>query len=271
MLPNPLWLRCPDDGAGPLFRVPTGVSCPHCGRTFPEADGILSLLPAGPAADPHAAAAVQAERAQRDQEARLYDRLLGLRFLSLFELPATLGPLRLRPDDQVVEVGCGTGRFTLPLAERCARVLAIDHSLESLRVLKEKLPRSAVGRVSLIQADASRLPLAPGWATAAVSCQMLEHLPTAPLRAAAIAEMARVLPPGGRLAISGYWYAPWLRLLLAREGLHGGTIFFHRFHQEEFEQLLRPYFRVERLSKRLVYVLLAHGRRNSTPLPSPSR
>jgi hypothetical protein len=87
---------------------------------------------------------------------------------------------------------------------------------------------------------------------------MLEHLPTPEMRERAVAEMARALEAGGRLALSAYWHAPLLRRLLAAEGRHSGTIFFHRFTRPEFERLLAPHFAVERLTGQLVYILLAH-------------
>jgi hypothetical protein len=88
---------------------------------------------------------------------------------------------------------------------------------------------------------------------------MLEHLPSAGMRAGAVAELARCLKTEGRLALSGYWYAPGLRWLLRREGKHSGTIYFHRFTRMELRQLLEERFVVEQISSRLIYILLAHG------------
>lgn len=201
------------------------------------------------------------ERGQRDQEATQYDGLLGLRFLSRWEIPATLYPLRITRADRMLEVGCGTGRLTVPVAEYGGELLAVDHSLESLRVLRRKLSPKAAASVLLVQGDATCLPIQPGWATCALSSQMLEHLPSAAMRAGAVAELGRCVEAGGRLALSGYWFAPVLRWLLPKEGKHSGKIFFHRFTRGELQQLLETHFVVEQLSSRLVYILLAHARR----------
>lgn len=253
-------LACPDDGR-PLERLPEGLRCAACGRHYPAADGILSLLPTREGWSEAEATLVAREREQRDREARRYDRLLGLRLFSLFEIPSALRPLGLRPDDRVLEVGCGTGRITRCLLRSGGCVLALDHSRASLRRLRERVPPALRASLCLAQADATRLPVRSGWATCVVSCQMLEHLPTEGMRAAAVAEMARVLAPGGRLALSAYRHLPALGRLLPREGYHSGAIYYHRFDREELAGLLTRHFRVERLTGRLLYVLLAHARR----------
>lgn len=211
--------------------------------------------------DRGSAAEVEAERRQRDLEAEQYDRLWPLQLFSRWEIPATLGPLQVGGEDRVLEVGCGTGRMTLRLLGRCRELIAVDHSLESLRVLRRKLPSRAAGPMLLIQGDATRLPIRSGWASRALSCQMLEHLPTPEMRREAVVELGRVLRRGGRAALSGYWYPPGLGWLLKREGKHSGAIFFHRFTHGEFRALLEPELRIEQLTARLVYVLLAHARR----------
>lgn len=253
-------LICPDDGAG-LRASQTGLTCPACARIFPVEGQLVSLLPSAAAWEPPITAEIEAERARRDLEAPRYDQLLGLRLLSHWELPATLEPLRVGPEDRVVDIGCGTGRFTLPLAARCRELIAVDHSLESLRILGRKLPASLRSSVLLVQADATRLPIRTGWATRATSCQMLEHLPGDGPRRAAVSEMARVLAADGRLALSAYWHTPGLRWLLQKEGKHSGAIYFHRFTRDELRALLEREFQVESLTGRLVYVLLAHLRR----------
>jgi len=254
-------LVCPDDGTPVVADSPQQVRCPQCGRVMASDTGIFRMLPADPGWGTAEVADATAERVQRDQEAQQYDRLVGLRLLSPWELPATLRPLQIGRGDRVLEVGCGTGRFTVPVAERCGELLAVDHSLESLRVLQRKLSRAAASNVLLVQGDATRLPIRDTWATRALSCQMLEHLPSAEMRACAVAEMARCLEPGGRLALSGYWHAPVLGGMLPRDGKHSGVIYFHRFTRSELWELLARHFTVERISGRLVYILLAHGRK----------
>lgn len=254
-------LRCPAD-AGPL-RTESDASliCACCERSFPVVDGIPCLLPAETGSTEREAEDAAAERRQRDREASLYDRLVGLRLFSALEVPALLRPLRAGALDQVVEIGCGTGRMTLPLATTGARVIAADHSLESLRRLRGKLKGMRVeGRVQVVQADAAHLPVEAGWATCGLASGVLQHLPSDAYRSRAVAELARVLEPVGRLAVSVYQDVPLLRAFLPREGRHSGAICFRRLSEQDLRGLLEPHFEVDRIAAHLVYVLLAHCR-----------
>ena len=248
---------CPDDGGTLSPETPEGLACTLCGRRFHLTGGIARMLPSPTAWTGAERGQVERERAQRDREAPSYDALAGLRLLSLVEIPATLGPLAITAQDRVLEVGCGTGRVTRRLARAGAAVLAVDHSLESLRLLEAALDGRAAGVVQLVEADASRLPVRTGWATCAVASQVLMHLPTPALRGRAVAELARALAPGGRLAVSVYRRLPGL----PAEGRHSGEIFFRRFTRDEMVGLLEPHFRVTSLTGWLGYVWLAHARR----------
>ena len=97
---------------------------------------------------------------------------------------AELTPARL------LEVGRGTGAF----AERCAaqlgcEVTALDSSPEMVRAAAARGVRAVLG-------DVTRLPFADGEFDCAVAAWMLYHVPDLDT---AIAELARVLPSGGRL------------------------------------------------------------------------
>jgi SAM-dependent methyltransferase len=263
------WLACPMDRAFPLsIRTatpsPSGeieeacLVCPGCGREYVVEAGIPRLLPDAAQMPPVEAREKQAEREQRDREARIYDRNRPLQLLSMAEIPATLGRLQPERSDLIVEIGCGTGRFTRHLARRCDRVIALDYSLASLQVAREKVEASGV---QFIQADASYLPLRDQMATKALSCQMLEHLPTAEARERALEGIARILRPEGRLVVSAYWYSPFARWFGEREGHHSDAIYFYRFDRHEFQALLSPWFEIENLSGALIYILLARGSR----------
>jgi ubiquinone/menaquinone biosynthesis C-methylase UbiE len=96
----------------------------------------------------------------------------------------------------IVDVGCGTGRFTRPLAERLhARVIGIDPSQRMLDVARAK---PGAGQVEFRLAPAERLPLEDGCADMLFMSMVLHHLPDRP---AAARECHRVLRDGGRIAM----------------------------------------------------------------------
>lgn len=91
-----------------------------------------------------------------------------------------------------LEVGVGTGR-NLRHYPAAATVLGLDASLRMLDVARA---RNIGARV--VQGDAGRLPLATGSVDTVLSTLVYCALPEP---AAAVAEMARVLRPGGRLVL----------------------------------------------------------------------
>jgi SAM-dependent methyltransferase len=88
-------------------------------------------------------------------------------------------------------VGCGTGRLLTLLAAAGAVVLGVDSDPAMLSVAATR------GRGRLVRADAQRLPLTDASVQAAVTVATLEFTAD-PARV--LAEMARVVGPGGRLA-----------------------------------------------------------------------
>jgi len=97
---------------------------------------------------------------------------------------------------RVLDIGCGTGRVVDVLARRGARAWGVDSSAEMLAEARGCRPPGG----GFKQARAERLPFKDGWFDAAVMRQVVQHLELD----AAFAEAARVLCPGGRLAIATF-------------------------------------------------------------------
>ena len=103
---------------------------------------------------------------------------------------AHLAPTGLR----VADVGTGTGILAAELARLGMRVIAVDHSARMLEAARDKLRAEGVEGVELRAGEANALPVADGELDAAFAHMVLHYLPSP---SEAIAEMARVLRPGG--------------------------------------------------------------------------
>lgn len=110
----------------------------------------------------------------------------------------TLARLYLTPDDHLLEVGCGGGTFAARALELGCRMTAVDHSADMV-ALTTAVNETAVreGRLEVLEADAESLPLPDGRFTCATAMNVLffVHVP------ALLAELHRVLAPGGRLVL----------------------------------------------------------------------
>jgi SAM-dependent methyltransferase len=108
----------------------------------------------------------------------------------------TLDPyLDGRPIRRALEAGCGTGYFSRLLqTERHWPVIPMDISAEGLRYARE------MGVERPVQGDVCSLPFVSGCFDLVLSIDVLAHLPR-PEEQRAASEMARVLAPGGMLAV----------------------------------------------------------------------
>ena len=107
----------------------------------------------------------------------------------------------LTADDCLLEVGCGGGALLkAALRSRC-RAKAVDHSNEMVRLARDQNAEAvADGRLEVLEARAESLPFADGTFTCAVMTGVLGFLADP---VAALAEIRRVLGPGGRFVALG--------------------------------------------------------------------
>lgn len=133
---------------------------------------------------------------------RWYD--LGVRLVMREQQwrPLIVGQIACPRPQTVVDVGCGTGTLTVALAQALpdARVSGVDGDRSILAQAKEK---PGAENVEWIRSLADELPFDDASVDAVVCTLVLHHLSTAGKKRA-VAEMARVLRPGGMLIVADF-------------------------------------------------------------------
>jgi len=100
---------------------------------------------------------------------------------------------------RVVDVGTGTGFVAAGLAPQASSVVGVDSSPAMLAVAAGNMQALGLGNVTLIEGSLNALPLEDESVDAAVANMVLHH---AEDPAAMLSEMARVVRPGGMVAIT---------------------------------------------------------------------
>jgi SAM-dependent methyltransferase len=107
--------------------------------------------------------------------------------------------LEPRADDELLDVACGAGYFLARHASHVAHVAGIDLSEAKATLAREHLEdRIAAGTAEIVTGDAEALPWGDGRFTAVT---FVDAFPFIPHPERALAEICRVLRPGGRAVI----------------------------------------------------------------------
>jgi SAM-dependent methyltransferase len=114
--------------------------------------------------------------------------------------------LDLHPGELILDMGCGAGRHAFESLRRGARVVALDYSFDELADVRNlfwamgeagEVPEA--GDSLCVRGDALRLPFADGTFDKIIASEVLEHLTD---DGGALAELTRVLKPGGTIAVT---------------------------------------------------------------------
>ncbi|MGY8665777.1 class I SAM-dependent methyltransferase [Bradyrhizobium sp. UFLA05-109] len=108
--------------------------------------------------------------------------------------------MELEPDARVLDIACGTGNVTIPLARRGATVTGLDMTPHLLEEARARAAREGL-RIRFDEGFAETLPYPDGSFDVVVS---MFGIMFSPLPATVASEIARVLRHGGRLALANW-------------------------------------------------------------------
>jgi len=121
---------------------------------------------------------------------------------------AILDRVGIQPGERVLELGPGPGLFTVDAARQAGpagRVIAVDIQPHMIAQVEQRVREAGLANVEARVADAYHLPLDDASVQRAF---LVTVLPEIPDQARALAELHRVLRPGGRLSITEEFYDP---------------------------------------------------------------
>lgn len=107
----------------------------------------------------------------------------------------------LGPSERILEIGPGTGFYSVEAARRvgpCGRLICLDLQPEMLQHTRRRIQASSL-KAEFVQANACALPLRSGSVDHVLLITVLGEIPD---RQGALAEIRRVLRPGGHLSVS---------------------------------------------------------------------
>ncbi|MGH8980850.1 MAG: class I SAM-dependent methyltransferase [Acidimicrobiales bacterium] len=122
-------------------------------------------------------------------------------------LTVDYGRLGLHATERVLDLGCGFGRHAFAAARAGAATVALDAGTDEVRDVRGMFAAMVdageldpvKSRAAAVQGDALALPFADGAFDRVVASEVLEHIAD---DAAAMHELARVLRPGGTMAVT---------------------------------------------------------------------
>lgn len=182
------------------------------------------------------------ERGAWDRQAGVYDGRVLRTYKDAYDLSIEKVRAAAAPEQDVLEIGCGTGIVSLGVAACVHRLVATDLSPEMLAVARDKAARAGVSNVEFRVADGYALPYDDGSFDVVLVFNTL-HVVQEP--AAVLREAHRLLRPGGWLLSATDCYAepvpiPVRLMLSLQKVLHwlGVLPLMWYFRKEEVERLL---------------------------------
>lgn len=240
------------------------LRCQHCQSIFHIDRGVLNLLD-------HSRMDEESlhEQKSRDANGFTVDPLVTNldHANNEMEMISTLKSLPVVPASLILELGCGEGRYTLPLASS-AKVLAVDFSIEMLGILRNRLPASA--RVGLVMADISSLKVSASQFDYVLST-LTSNLPSSGHRENLYALARHALRQSGRFVFSTHHHG--FRQILSQVEKSGryrpGGIYRYNFRVRECVEEASPFFKL--VHARPIQIHLPFARSLKLPIVRLSR
>lgn len=107
---------------------------------------------------------------------------------------------RINSSDNVLDMGCGTGRFTIPIAQKARKTTGLDISAAMLAKADEKSQKLSLN-IDFQEGDMANMPFEDSSFDVITSMLALMHIPLEN-RQQVFVEASRVLKPGGRMIVS---------------------------------------------------------------------
>jgi ubiquinone/menaquinone biosynthesis C-methylase UbiE len=162
------------------------------------------------------------ERRFWERVANQYDSWISSSFPDQYTVYNEVLTDHLAPEDRVLEIGTGTGKITMPLAESANHIVGVDISPGMIAVAEEKRRAAGIDNIEFHVADAYGLPFEEGSFDKVIAVNVLQILKE-PERV--VAEAVRVLRPGGEFLNITYCYRDssiWDLFKLARWAIRFG-------------------------------------------------
>ncbi|MBN1157176.1 class I SAM-dependent methyltransferase [Candidatus Woesearchaeota archaeon] len=154
-----------------------------------------------------------------------------------------------KKSDTILDIGCGTGRFTIPLAKRCRKIVGVDFSDEMLDVARRR--SACLRNTEFINADITKkLPFRANTFDKVLCILVVDHvMDLSPL----FREVRRVLKPGGKFLYDDVMG----NAILPFDGRHkhpiakfmkkGKNVIIMRPVQEHIELMAKHNFKIEKM------------------------
>ncbi|MBX7150452.1 class I SAM-dependent methyltransferase [bacterium] len=156
------------------------------------------------------------------------------------QIAAIISFLSPRKSEAIIDAGCGTGIYTLALAQHVKKLISVDFSGRSIDILNQELTKKQITNVATIVSDLSSVEFGNELFDKAISIEVLQHIPSREKKIQVLKNICKALKPGGQLVICVYRYGGWISPPQPQEEFnHKGTgLYRFAFTETDCRELL---------------------------------